>query len=148
MRAILIIATLMASLPALAEPVRYTIVNGTEIPASLTGEPGDPDQGRRLYFDIQATGCSGCHGSPGGPGAQAAGDSSAPSLAGIGARLSEGAIRLWVVAPEALIPGTTMPAYYAAGQRTDPNDPLFGLPRLSARDVEHLVAYLVAQKTR
>ena len=126
----------------------YTIVNGREIPNSITGQPGDAEAGRKLYFDRELTGCSGCHGSPGGPGAQPDADrSEAPSLAGIATRRTEGAIRLWLVAPEVLNADTAMPAYYGAGQRTDPTDPRFGEPRLTAIEIEDLVAYLLRQTT-
>ena len=88
-----------------ARVVAYEIVNGREIPASLTGEEGDPEAGRTLYFDREATGCSGCHGSPGGPGAQPDTDGEpAPVLAGIASRMTEGTMRLWLVAPEVLNP--------------------------------------------
>ncbi|MEM7742505.1 MAG: c-type cytochrome [Pseudomonadota bacterium] len=142
-----LIAVFLA-MPAVAEPVAYTIVDGSEIPDSLTGTPGSAEDGRVLYFDMAATGCSGCHGSPSGPGAQAAAGEAAPSLSGVGARLNEGAIRLWIVAPRVLAPETTMPGYYSAGQRMEPEDPRFGMPRLTAREIEHLVAYLMEQRAQ
>ena len=126
--------------------VAYQIVNARAIPASLTGLNGDAEAGRQLYFDRERTGCSGCHGSPGGPGAEAdADDKGAPSLAGLNARMSEGTIRLWLVAPAVLAPETRMPTYYEIGQRTDPNDPRFGEPLLGADEIENLVAYLMNQ---
>lgn len=124
--------------------VAYQIVNGAEIPQSLTGQPGDAEAGRKLYFSQQVTGCSGCHGSPGGPGAVASeGRRAAPELDRIWARMSEGAVRLWLVAPQVIAAQTEMPAYYVAGYRTDPNDPRYGEPRLSAAEIEDLVAYLM-----
>lgn len=142
-----ILLVLAVALPAAAqEVVAYRIVDAREIPESLTGEPGDPEAGRQLYFDRQLTRCSGCHGSPGGPGAQAdAGAADTPSLAGVGRRLSAGAIRLWLVAPRVIAPGTRMPGYYAVGQRDDPADPRFGGPLLTAAEIEDLVAYLTRQ---
>lgn len=126
--------------------VPYSIVDAREIPESLTGQEGDPEAGRQLYFDLGLTHCSGCHGSPGRPGAQAVpGRADAPSLAGVGRRLSEGAIRLWLVAPQAISPGTAMPSFYAAGQRNDPDDPRFGEPLLSAAQIEDILAYVVRQ---
>lgn len=126
----------------------YSIVGGREIPDSITGQSGDAEAGRKLYFDRDVTGCSGCHGSPGGPGAQPDADGpAAPSLAGVGLRMSEGLIRLWIVAPEVISPSTNMPAFYRAGQRSDPTDPRFGEPQLSAGQIEDLVAYLLGQKT-
>ena len=127
--------------------VAYEIVNGREIPASLTGRPGDPEAGRKLYFDRQLTRCSGCHGSPDGMGAQTDGGApSAPSLSGVAERLSEGAIRLWLVAPQVISPGTSMPGYYSIGQRDDPADPRYGEPLLTAAEIEDLVAYMLRQR--
>lgn len=126
--------------------VSYTIVNAREIPQSLTGTEGDPERGRKLYFDREATGCSGCHGSPGGPGAQPnSGGDVAPSLSGIAGRRTIGRLRLWLVAPDVIRPGTQMPTYYAVGQRQDPHDPRFGEPRLAAAEIEDLLAYLMRQ---
>ena len=144
--------TLAAAVPTVAggEVVAYSIVDAREVPDSLTGRPGDPEAGRKLYFDRQLTRCSGCHGSPGGPGAQAdrsAGGSAdgAPPLDGVAKRISEGAIRLWLVAPQVIEPGTRMPGYYAVGQRDDPADPRYGEPLLTAAEIEDLVAYLMRQ---
>ena len=124
--------------------VSYEIVNARAIPESLTANPGDPEVGRKLYFDREVTGCSGCHGSPGGPGAQPdASGADAPQLTKLADRMDEGTVRLWLVAPEVLNPDTTMPTYYKVGQRTDENDPLYGSTRLSAFEIESLVAYLM-----
>ena len=140
------VAALISALPSLGADrvVAYQIVNGAEIPKSLTGQPGRAEVGRKLYFDQQTTGCSGCHGSPGGPGAVASeGRRSAPELDRIWARMSEGTVRLWLVAPQVIAANTEMPAFYAAGHYTDPEDPRFGEPRLSAGEIEDLVAYLM-----
>lgn len=148
--ALLISLTFVAG-PALAQSgpervVAYKIVNAREIPVSLTGAPGDAEKGRKLYFDREATGCSGCHGSPGGPGAQPnSGEEVSPSLSGIASRRTIGRMRLWLVAPEVIRPGTRMPTYYAVGQRQDPQDPRFGEPRLTASEIEDLLAYLMRQ---
>lgn len=136
--------------PAFAdEPERvvaYIIVNAREIPQSLTGAPGDAERGRKLYFDRELTGCSGCHGSPGGPGAQPnSGEQTAPPLSGIASQRSIGRLRLWLVAPKVIRPDTNMPTYYAVGQRTDIDDPRFGEPRLTAAEIEDLLAYLMRQ---
>lgn len=129
--------------------VAYAIVDGREIPRALTGQPGNPEAGRQLYFDRDLTGCSGCHGSPGGPGAEADPDAGgAPALSGLTRRMNEGAIRLWLVAPQVIRPGTTMPGYYTLGQRTDPKDPRYGEPLLSAGEIEDIVAYLMRQGAR
>ena len=132
-------ALMVLSASAIAEEPRvvaYTIIDAAEIPASLTAEQGDPGRGRTLYHDKELTGCAGCHETP-----------SAPRLTDVADRLSEGALRLWLVAPGLLVPGTEMPAYYALGQRDDPEDPRYGEPRLSAAEIEDLVAFLMTQRS-
>lgn len=124
--------------------VAYEIVDAREIPDSLTGEPGDAAAGRALYLDGKLTRCAGCHGVPDGSRAdQDAGG--AASLAGVADRLSEGRIRLWLVAPGVADPDTRMPGYYGLGQRDDPADPRYGEPWLTAAEIEDLVAYLMEQ---
>jgi sulfur-oxidizing protein SoxX len=139
-----VIAVLAGSGRAAEPVVAYTITNGgangSEITASLTGAPGDAARGRALYGDEARAGCPACHGVPGVAGETA----SAPDLAGVGGRLSTGAIRLWIVAPVAIDPETAMPAFYAAGQRGEAEDTLYGGPALTAAEIEDLVAYLAA----
>ncbi|HUS52566.1 MAG TPA: c-type cytochrome [Thermohalobaculum sp.] len=139
---------LMALLAALAGPgraaepvVAYTIINGAEITDSLTGAPGDADRGRALYRGEARAGCPACHGVPGVATEFAA---TAPDLSNVGERLGAGAIRLWIVAPTVFSDETAMPSFYAAGQRTGADDPLYGGPALTAGEIEDLVAYLAA----
>ena len=120
-----------------AEPVvAYTITDASEITESLTGTDGDAAAGRALFADPRV-GCAVCHGMPGSARIRSASD-----LDGAGRRLSAGAIRLWIVAPQVRQPDTGMPAYYAAGQRLGADDPLYGGPALTAAEIEDLVAYL------
>lgn len=125
-----------------ADPVvAYTITDASEIPESLTGAAGDPERGRAIYASEPRAGCHVCHGIPASTGGAPQG----PELTGVGARLTAGAIRLWIVAAEVLRPDTPMPAFYAAGQRTGADDPLYGGPALTAAEIEDLVAYLSAE---
>ena len=118
--------------------VAYSIVDGRTVPASLTGAAGDAQAGRALYFDSERTGCAGCHGST-----EEADNGNAPALGGLARRMDAGMLRLWLVAPAVRSPDTAMPGYYTVGQRTDPNDPRFGETRLSAGEIEDLIAYLM-----
>jgi sulfur-oxidizing protein SoxX len=133
-----VIAQLAGSGRAAEPVVAYTITDGSKISASLTGASGDAARGRALYGGEARASCPACHGVPGGAGEAA----SAPGLAGVGGRLSAGAIRLWIVAPSAIAEETAMPAYYVAGQRDGAEDPLYGGPALTAAEIEDLVAYL------
>lgn len=129
--------------------VAYRIVDASAIPKSLTGRPGSAVRGRALYHDPRATGCLGCHGPrDSGAGTGAAGDTGrkAPALAGLARRMTPGKLRLWLVAPAVLKPGTTMPSYYSLGQRTDPMDPRYGETRLTAGEIEDLIAYLLSPR--
>lgn len=119
----------------------YTVQDGRAIPEPLTGSPGDPVRGRRLYHNFSRTGCSRCHGTAEAPRRPDA-ERTAPPLDRVADRLTPARIRLWIVAPETIRPATTMPAFHKPGQRTDVEDPLYGGPRLTAAEVEDLVAYL------
>jgi len=125
--------------------VAYTITDGATIEESLTGAPGPAPgnfgHGAALYAAEPPAGCAACHGKPGQPGPR-----SGPDLAKLGARMSPGRIRLWIVAPQVIDSATPMPAFYASGQRTAPDDPLYGGQRLTAQEVEDLVAYLAGLK--
>ena len=133
---------------ALAPPVHagepvvaYTITDGSEITASLTGASGDSGWGASVFALVPRAGCAGCHGAPGETGPR-----TASNLGGIGGRMTPGAIRLWIVAPAVIAPETQMPAFYLAGQRDGADDPLYGGPMLTAAEIEDLVAYLAALK--
>lgn len=149
-------AVALFALPVMAEDaedaentedvVAYEIIDGREISASLTGQPGDPERGRELYLDNKLARCAGCHGIPGAAPTDDLPANDALSLDDVGARLSTGAIRLSLIAPEILRPATRMPSYYGLGQRADPADPRYGEPLMTAGEIEDLVAYLAEQR--
>lgn len=128
----------------------FTVTDGQRVEDSLTGRRGDAARGLRLYMQPARTGCIGCHGVPEAPGLGAAQIAEmaraprggVPSLDRVGARLDAARIRLWLVAPSFLAGPGVKPSVYALGQRTDPDDPLWGGPRLTAGEVEDLVAWL------
>src|SRR3954470_7822788 len=88
----------------------YTVV-GDAIPAPLTGTPGDPARGRAIVLDRQRGLCLLCHSGP-FPEERFQGDL-APSLAGVGARLTLGQLRLRMVDGRRLNPESIMPSYYS-----------------------------------
>lgn len=138
----LLVASAAAEAPA--PVVAYTVQDAERIEDSLTGAPGDAAAGRALYLDEARTACSVCHGDPetGTPPPPMATGGASPALDGVGRRLDAPRLRLWLVAPEVLSPATPMPSYYRAGQRFGAEDPLYGGPRLTAAEIEDLVAYL------
>ena len=123
--------SLIALIPFVAAPawaddalVPYTVVDTSTIPAPLVEGAADPERGAALML---GAGCSACH---------------QKDLNGVSDRLSEGEIRLMIVAPEIRAPETTMPAYYIVGEYGDAPDDLVGRTRLSAPDIEAIIAYL------
>lgn len=135
-RAALLLVTLIAPAAAAEAPlVDYVVENAASIPAPLVEGAADPAAGAAVF---DAAGCAGCHG--------ADAPDAGPDLAGVGARLSEGVIRLAIVNPAILWPETAMPAYYAIGRLGEVPDDLVGRTRLSVGEVEALVAWISARK--
>jgi sulfur-oxidizing protein SoxX len=135
----------MASMAATAqESLRRYSVQGDSIEQSLTGRAGDPSRGRQLVADRQRGLCLLCHTGP-FPDTQAQG-TLAPDLGGVGARLSEGQIRLRIVDMKALAPDSIMPSYYRVDGRTRVAPRFRNKPVLTADEIEDIVAYLASLK--
>jgi sulfur-oxidizing protein SoxX len=108
-----------------------------KLPGSLTGAPGNPEQGRDVFISAQKGGCVSCHQlstlSP------AIGQGSiGPALDGTGGKYSEAQLRQVLLEPKAYFPETIMPSYHRAGEA--------GESVLSAGEIEDLVAYLETLK--
>lgn len=117
------------------------VVAGDAILEPLAGVRGDAARGQALMGERHRSLCILCHAVP--EGMPALQGTLAPSLAGIGSRLSEGQIRLRIVDMKRLNPESIMPSYHARldGVRIAPA--WQGKPVLGAAEIEHLVAYLV-----
>jgi L-cysteine S-thiosulfotransferase len=117
----------------------YTVV-GDAIPAPLTGVAGDPARGRVIVTSRQRGLCLLCHSGP-FPEERFQGDL-APSLAGVGSRLSEGQLRLRLVDSRKLDPGTIMPSYYQTDGLNRVGAAWRDKPVLNAEEIEDVVAFL------
>jgi sulfur-oxidizing protein SoxX len=115
-------------------------IDGDRIEASLTGRPGDPARGRQVVADRQVGLCLLCHAAP-IPEERFQGNIG-PDLRGVGARLSDGQIRLRLVDAARVAPETVMPPYYRVEGMNRVGRPWRGRPVLSAEQIEDLVAYL------
>ncbi|TDH63091.1 sulfur oxidation c-type cytochrome SoxX [Dankookia rubra] len=116
------------------------VVVGDAIPASLTGSPGDAARGRAIVLDRQRGLCLLCHSGP-FPKERFQGDL-APNLAGAGARLSEGQLRLRMVDGRQLNPDTIMPSYFSLDGLVRVGRAWQGRTVLTAEEIEDVVAFL------
>ncbi|MBL8587585.1 MAG: sulfur oxidation c-type cytochrome SoxX [Methylobacteriaceae bacterium] len=133
-----------AALALLAGPATAAEIVGDAMPASLTGAAGDPDRGRALVADRQASLCILCHTAPLGD-RRFQGDL-APDLAGVGARLSDGQIRLRVADARRLNGQTIMPPYLSVEARQRVGPAFRDKPILTPAQIEDIVAWLATLK--
>lgn len=134
----------LAALPAgaaLADTaaVAYA-VSGDSVPASLTGAPGDAARGRAIVLDRHVGLCLLCHSGP-FPEERFQG-TIAPDLKGVGARLSEGQIRLRMIDSGRIHPATIMPAYYRTEGLRRVAPAFRGKTVLTAQQIEDVIAFL------
>ena len=111
---------------------------------SLTGTRGDPGRGRAIVGNRQVGLCLLCHSGP-FPEERFQGDL-APSLAGVGSRLSAGQIRLRIVDASRVNPNTIMPAYFKTEGLARVAPAYRGKTVFTAAQIEDVVAYLVTLK--
>lgn len=135
--ALLILAAFAAATPAAAQPY---VIEGDAIPTPLTGQAGEPDRGLALMQDRQRSLCSLCHAGPFAPPHQQG--TLAPDLQGIGARLSEGQLRLRVVDIKRLVPDLIMPSYARTEGFARVATAWQGKPVLTAAEIEDVITYL------
>ena len=114
------------------------------IPASLTGAAGDAASGRKLVTSRQLGQCLLCHSGP-FPEERFQG-SVGPGLGGIGARMTEGQIRLRIVDPAQVNPVSVMPAYFRTEGLERVTPAFRGKSILSAQQIEDIVAFLATVK--
>jgi len=122
-------------------PARFEIA-GDAIPRPFGSEPGDPARGRSIVVNREQGGCTLCHAVPG----EALSGSVAPTLAGVGARLTPAQLRLRIADSTRVNPNTPMPAYYRTDGLSLVAAAYRGRTILSAQQVEDVVAYLASLK--
>ena len=117
-----------------------SVFSNDEIPLPLSGAKGDPARGRAIVTNRQLGHCLLCHSGP-FPEERFQGNIG-PDLGGIGARLSEGQIRLRIADPGRLNPATLMPAYFRSEGLTRVAPAFRGKTVLTAEQIEDVVAFL------
>jgi sulfur-oxidizing protein SoxX len=123
--------------------VPFTVTDDT-IAAPLGGLRGDAARGLRVVRDRRTGNCLICH-SITLPD-EAFQGKIAPSLDGVGKRLTPAQIRLRVVDPTRVNPRTPMPAYYRVDRLLNVASEYKGLPVLDAQQIEDIVVYLSGLK--
>lgn len=116
------------------------VVVGDGIPNPLTSQPGDATKGRTIVVNRQVGLCLLCHSGP-LPEERFQGNL-APTLEGVGSRLSEGQLRLRLVDARALNPSSIMPAYFQTEGLNRVAPAVQGKPLLDAQQIEDVVAFL------
>lgn len=151
----LLAATVLAAGSAMAEPVAPADVQFDEYGAvaeSLTGQPGDPENGAMVMKTKSIGNCISCHEITALNDAPFHGEIG-PTLDGVADRWSEAEIRGIVSNAKNTYPGTMMPAYYKVDGFVRPGNAYTGKapegpldPLLSAQQIEDVVAFLVTLK--
>ncbi|HEY9019853.1 MAG TPA: sulfur oxidation c-type cytochrome SoxX [Paracoccaceae bacterium] len=145
-------ASLVATGAFAAEPVAPADVVYTDgaIEASLTGTPGNPEEGQKAFTSRAIGNCVACHevtsldaAFPGNVG---------PMLDGVGSRWNEAELRGIVANAKLMYEGTIMPSFYKVDGFTRPGNGYTGKaaetiePILSAQQIEDVVAFLMTLK--
>ena len=115
-------------------------VDGDAIRERLVPAAGDAARGKAVVVSRDSN-CLLCHAVP-GTGVRYMGNVGA-SLAGVGARLTEGQLRLRIVDSVRLNPDTVMPSYYRTEGLRQVAEAWRGKPVLTAQEVDDTVAYLL-----
>jgi len=134
--AVLAILALAASGTA---PQSYAVL-GDAIAQPLSRTPGNAARGRAIVASRTQGLCLLCHSAP-VPEERLQGNL-APSLAGVGSRLSAGQIRLRIVEASRVNPNSIMPSYFRAGDPPRTARAWAGKTLLTAEQVEDVVAFL------
>lgn len=148
-------ALLLAAGPVVAEEVApANVVFGEygEVEASLTGVPGNPEEGAKVVSNKSIGNCVACHAIAQMPDVPFQGEVG-PELSWTGESRSEAELRGILVNSKKTFEGTIMPAYYkttgyirpGVGYTKKPaQEPL--PPLLSAQQIEDTIAFLMTLK--
>lgn len=138
-------ATIPIAVAAEVMPGDAVIVDGA-ITASLTGAPGNPEEGAKAMVDRSLGNCLACHAVSTLSKELFHGDVG-PSLDGVADRWNEGELRAIIVdSKTALHDETVMPGFYSLNVGLNPRKDLVGKTILTAAQVEDIVAYLATLK--
>jgi sulfur-oxidizing protein SoxX len=139
-----VIAAMALSSAAIASEVAPDAVEFTDdgVAVSLTGAPGDPAEGAKVFKDRGLGNCLACHANADMAGDLFHGDVG-PALDGVASRWEEPQIRAIVVnSKKVFTDETVMPGFYSLELGRDVAEAFVGKTILTAQQVEDVVAYL------
>lgn len=139
--------------PAVSETAPKDVVfNEGAVEASLTGVPGNPEEGVKVMTTNALGNCVACHQIAALPKVQFPGNI-APPLDGVGSRWSEAQLRGIVTNAKMTFEGSFMPAFYKTEGFIRPGAAYTGKapegdlpPILTGQQIEDVVAYLMTLK--
>jgi sulfur-oxidizing protein SoxX len=134
MKRLLSLAIALVTTAAIAQVANYK-VEGDGIPKPLTNSAGSASRGKALVSARGAANCLDCHTIRKD---KLEGGSKGPALDGVGAALSTAQLRLTVVDFARVNPQVSMPSFHKASSLLSGSNQ----PKLSAQEVEDVVAYL------
>lgn len=137
-------AVSLAAGSVLADTANYK-VEDEAINASLTGKPGDPVNGKKVFLNRKKGNCLACH-VVSSLADQPFHGEVGPPLDGTASRWSEGELRLRIVNPKIINEDTIMPAFYRADGFTRVLKKFKGKTVISAQEVEDVLAYVMTMK--
>lgn len=141
----LLCATTLAAAAGEIGPKEVAFVDYA-VPEPLTGEAGDPAEGRKVFADRKLGNCLACHQNS-EMSEQLFHGEVGPPLDGVASRWSPEQLRAIVVnSKEVFGPDTVMPAFYSLEVGKHVREDLVGKTILSAAEVEAVVAYLATLK--
>ncbi len=144
-------ASTLAANAADVAPADVAFVDGS-VEASLSGVPGDPENGRKIVGDKGLGNCVACHQASDLSDVPFQGNIG-PMLDGAGERWSEADLRGIVTNSKMMFEGSMMPSFYKVDGFIRPGKAFTGkaadetlAPLLDAQQIEDVVAYLVTLK--
>nr|AWM06794.1 sulfur oxidation c-type cytochrome SoxX [Bradyrhizobium symbiodeficiens] len=122
------------------EPIKLDVVNDA-LPKSLTGAPGNPDAGKKVFLTRTLGNCLACHQVTSLKSEDFHGEFG-PSLDGVAGRYTEAQLRLIIADPKRIFTDTVMPAFFRNEGLSRVRPEFVGKSILTAAQVEDVVAYL------
>lgn len=133
-----------AAIAAEVKPMDVAFAEGV-VDASLTGQAGDPAEGRKVFMNRKQGNCLACHENA-DMAEQPFHGEVGPALDGVADRWSAAELRGIVANAKMMFPNTIMPAFYIDAGYTRASDKFEGKPILTAQQVEDVIAYLQTLK--